>query len=82
MPRTKPNSLCFVSSQYADDTSLTLEDDPVSLERCVHIFDKFGDCGGLRANLDKTQAVWFGSGHGCGPLMFLWGDLVKQRELV
>jgi hypothetical protein len=21
---------------------------------------------GLRANLDKTQAVWFGSGHGCG----------------
>jgi hypothetical protein len=21
---------------------------------------------GLRANLDKTQAVWFGSGNGCG----------------
>ena len=21
---------------------------------------------GLRANLDKTQAVWFGSEHGCG----------------
>jgi hypothetical protein len=20
----------------------------------------------LRANLDKTRAVWFGSGHGCG----------------
>jgi hypothetical protein len=49
-----------------NQTALTLEDDPVSLERCLQIFDKFGDCTGLRANLDKTQAVWFGSGHGCG----------------
>jgi hypothetical protein len=55
----------YLASQYADDTSLTLEDNPVSLERCLQIFDKFGDCAGLRANLDKTQAVWFGSGHGC-----------------
>jgi hypothetical protein len=50
----------YLASQYADDTSLTLEDDAVSLERCLQIFDKFGDCAGLRANLDKTQAVWFG----------------------
>ena len=50
----------YFASQYADDTSLTLEDDAVSLERCLQIFDKFGDCAGLRANLDKTQAVWFG----------------------
>jgi hypothetical protein len=27
---------------------------------------KLGDCAGLRAYLDKTQGVWFGSGHGCG----------------
>jgi hypothetical protein len=58
------------SSQYADDTSLTLEDDPVSLERCLHKFDKFGDCAGLRANIAKTQAVWFGSGHGCSTTEF------------
>ena len=43
----------YLASQYADDTSLTLEDDPVSLERCLQIFDKFGDCACLRANLDK-----------------------------
>ena len=62
----KFNDSEYLASQYADDTLLTLEDDPVSLERCLQIFDKFGDCAGLRANLDKTQAVWFGSGHGCG----------------
>jgi hypothetical protein len=62
----KFNDSEYLANQYADDTSLTLEDDPVSLERCLQIFDKFGDCAGLRANLDKIQAVWFGSGHGCG----------------
>jgi hypothetical protein len=51
----------YLASQYADDTSLTLEDDPVSLERCLQIFDKFGDCACLRANLDKPTGclVWF-----------------------
>jgi hypothetical protein len=51
----------YLASQYADDTSLTLEDDPVSLERCLQIFDKFGDCACLRANLDKHTGclVWF-----------------------
>ena len=56
----------YLASQYDDDTSFTLVDDPVSLERCLQIFVKFGDCAGLRANLDKTQAVWFGSVHDCG----------------
>jgi hypothetical protein len=28
----------YLASQYVDDTSLTLEDDPVSLERCLQIF--------------------------------------------
>ena len=51
----------YLASQYADDTSLILEDDPVSLERCLQIFDKFGDCACLRANLDKNTGclVWF-----------------------
>ena len=51
----KFNDSEYLANQYADDTSLTLEDDPVSLERCLQIFDKFGDCAGLRANLNKTQ---------------------------
>ena len=37
----------YLGIQYAIDTSLTLEDDAVSLERCLQIFDKFGDCAGL-----------------------------------
>jgi hypothetical protein len=40
----KFNNSEYLESQYADDTSLTLEDDPVSLKRCLQIFDKFGDC--------------------------------------
>ena len=55
----KFNDSEYLASQYADDTSLTLEDDSVSLERCLQIFDKFCDCVDLRANIDKTQAVWF-----------------------
>jgi hypothetical protein len=82
----KFNDSEYLASQYADDTSLTLEDDPVSLERCLQIFDKFGDCAGLRANLDKTQAVWFGSGHGCGieylpHRNFLWNHSGKFKVL-
>jgi hypothetical protein len=53
----KLNDSEYLSSQYADENSVTLEDDPVSLERCLQIFDKFGDCAGLRANLDLRQAV-------------------------
>ena len=62
----KFNGSEYLASQYPNDTSLTLEDDPVSLERSLQIFDKCGDCAGLRANLDKTHVVWFGSGHCCG----------------
>jgi hypothetical protein len=46
----KLNDSEYLASQYVDDNSLTLEDDPVSLERCLQLFDKFGDCAGLRAN--------------------------------
>ena len=53
----KLNDSEYLASQYVDDNSLTLEDDPVSLEICLQIFDKFRDCDGLRANLDKAQDV-------------------------
>jgi hypothetical protein len=36
----KFNDYEYLASQYADDTSLTLEDGPVSLERCLQIFDR------------------------------------------
>jgi hypothetical protein len=42
----------YLAIQYADDTSLTLEDDAVSLERCLQIFDKFFKyCMGIVNNL-------------------------------
>jgi hypothetical protein len=50
----------YLASQYADDTSLTLED---SLWKDVYkyLINLVTVMIGLRANLDKTQAVWFGS---------------------
>jgi hypothetical protein len=82
----KFNDSEYLASQYADDTSLTLEDDSVSLERCLQIFDKFCDCADLRANIDKTQAVWFGSGHGYGieylpHRSLLWNNSGKFKVL-
>ena len=60
------NNSEYLTSLYANDTSIILKDDTDSLEKCLDIFDQFGSCAGLKANLDKTQAVWIGSGFGCG----------------
>ena len=51
----------FLLSQYADDSSLILDDNEHSLEKSVYILEKFSECAGLRANFDKTEAIWIGS---------------------
>jgi hypothetical protein len=55
----------FLLNQYADDSSLALEDDPKSLDNAVKLFHKFTECAGLRINIDKTEAIWIGSRKGC-----------------
>lgn len=57
----KINNSEYLLSQYADDSSLLLDDDQVSLERALDILEKYSECAGLRANLDKTEAIWIGS---------------------
>jgi hypothetical protein len=57
--------MTFLLSQYADDSSLVLEDDPQSLDNSIKLFHKFTECAGLRINIDKTQAIWIGSRKGC-----------------
>jgi hypothetical protein len=44
-------------SQYADDSSLVLEDDPQSLDNSIKLVHKFTECAGLRINIDKTEAI-------------------------
>ena len=51
----------YLLSQYADDSTLILDDDEKSLQKSLYILDQFSECAGLRANLDKTEAIWIGS---------------------
>ena len=57
----KINDSEYLLSQYADDSSLLLDDDETSLVNSLNILEKFSECAGLRANLDKTEAIWIGS---------------------
>ena len=48
-------------SQYADDTSLTLDATERSLNATLKVLKFYADASGLRVNMDKTKVVWFGS---------------------
>lgn len=57
----KINDSEYLLSQYADDSSIILDGSEQSLRKTLDILDKFSECAGLRANLEKTEAIWFGS---------------------
>ena len=51
----------FTVSQYADDTTLTLDGSEKSLTSAVQILDDFNDTiSGLKLNGSKTEALWIG----------------------
>ena len=52
-------------SQYADDTTLILDDSEQSVKEAVKLLDSFGDAYGLRLNSSKTEALWIGSKANC-----------------
>ena len=54
----------YLVSQYADDTSLTLEPSERSLENTLKILKFYADASGLRVNMEKTKVIWFGSQKG------------------
>ena len=56
-------------SQYADDTTLTLDGTQESLERSFAILDKFSEVSGLRVNCEKTEALWIGSKKGSNQII-------------
>jgi hypothetical protein len=61
----KINDSEYLLSQYADDSSLILDDNPKSLDQSLSILYTFSECTGLKVNLDKTKAIWLGSRRGC-----------------
>ncbi|ESO90854.1 hypothetical protein LOTGIDRAFT_122569, partial [Lottia gigantea] len=48
-------------SQFADDIAIILDGKETSLRETLNILDLFYKMSGLKANLDKTKAVWIGS---------------------
>ena len=56
----KINDSEYLLSQYADDSSLILDDNPKSLDQSLFMFNTFSECAGLRVNFDKTEAIWLG----------------------
>ena len=61
----KINDSEYLFSQYADDSSLILDNNPKSLDQSLFMLNTFSECTGLRVNLDKTEAIWLGSRRNC-----------------
>jgi hypothetical protein len=61
----KINDSEYLLSQYPDDSSLILDDNPKSLDQSLFMFNTFSECAGLRVNFDKTEATWLGSRRNC-----------------
>ena len=55
-------------SQYADDTTLTLDGSKKSLVASLEMLDDFYEVSGLRLNDTKTEAFWIGSNCGKDPI--------------
>ena len=43
----------YVITQYADDSTLTLDNNPESLNKALFLIKIFGECSGLKANFEK-----------------------------
>ena len=54
----------YLISQYADDTSLTLEASERTLENTLQVLKFYAEASGLHVNLEKTKVIWFGSQKG------------------
>jgi hypothetical protein len=51
----KINDSEYLLSQYADDSSLILDDNPKSLDQSLFMFNKFSECAGLRVILTRPK---------------------------
>ena len=58
---TAVNNEEFLLGQNADDTFFLLDGTQTSLSYCLDTLELFGECFGLKVNVEKTKAVWLGS---------------------
>ena len=71
MIKTKPsirgikmNNNTNLLSQFADDTTLSLDGTEESLTQAIETISKFGSYSGLKMNEQKTMIIWIGSMKG------------------
>ena len=62
-------------TQFADDTTLFLDDYEISLQLALNILEIFGTYSGLKVNKEKTQIIWTGSKKGNTRKMGLQANL-------
>ncbi len=55
------NNTEHLLSQYADDSTVILDGEEISLKTTLYILGQFAECSGLKANIEKTEAIWLGS---------------------
>ena len=61
-------------SQFADDTTLTLDGTQKSLPAALNTLEIFGSYSGLRMNKSKTKLIWIGrKKHSKDNLNLEWG---------
>ena len=61
----------FLLSQYANDSSLILDDNSQSLKKSIFILSLFSRYSVLKVKLDNADAVWISTKHGSGVDYFL-----------
>jgi len=66
---------CHKIGMYADDTFLFQDGSVSSMNRTFEVLDMFHRCSGLKANIEKTQAVWL------GPKCEKWQRLLNRVRL-
>ena len=54
------NNTEFKISQFADDTTLTLDGSQVSLQAALNTLETYGTYSGLKMNKEKTKVIWLG----------------------
>ena len=52
------NNKEYKISQFADDTTLTLDDSQVSLRVALNTLETYGTYSGLKMNKEKTKVIW------------------------
>ena len=70
----------YLISQYADDTTLSLDGSEKSLLYTLKVLKFYADASGLRINMEKTKVIWFGSKRGSNDKIYTEENLCWEKN--